>query len=259
MIKIFENKGIEVDFMPEVGKDREKSIVIDANSNEKRLKEEKNQLIEIDSKYYETEKLSNHDLDQAKSKLKNEQDRMDTLLNSFNLGFLQKNFETVNSTNQKLDKAKSLITENKGEEAITLLEECKTNLSFIVIKIKEMEEDNLISNLNSKNEIIKQMQDDYAETYSKNQNIKKESVKRNERIKIIDQEIESWKNLLNNSEKMSIELNERKNKQNLKLNELEKQPQTQAEKKGQISEKNLFNFLQITFISLYKSYFFSAS
>jgi len=35
---------------------------------------------------------------------------------------------------------------------------------------------------------------------------------------------------------MSIELNERKNKQNLKLIELEKQPQTQAEKKGQISE-----------------------
>ena len=59
------------------------------------------------------------------------------------------------------------------------------------------------------------MQDTYAETYSKNQNIKKESVKRNERIKVIDQEIDSWKNLLNNSEKMSIELNERKNKQNL--------------------------------------------
>jgi chromosome segregation protein len=35
---------------------------------------------------------------------------------------------------------------------------------------------------------------------------------------------------------MVIELNGRKNKQNLKLNELEKQPQTQAEKKGQISE-----------------------
>ena len=32
--------------------DREKSIVIDATSNEKRLKEEKNELIEIDSKYY---------------------------------------------------------------------------------------------------------------------------------------------------------------------------------------------------------------
>ena len=216
--------------------DREKSIVIDANSNEKRLKEEKNQLIEIDSKYYETEKLSNQDLERAKSKLKSEQDRMDILLESLNLEFLQKNSEIVNSTNEQLDKAKSLIAENKGEEAIAVLEECKTSLSFINMKIKEIEGDNLISNLDSKNEIIKQMQESYAETYSKNQNIKKESVKRNERIKIIDQEIESWKNLLNNSEKMSIELNERKNKQNLKLNELEKQPQTQAEKKGQISE-----------------------
>ena len=216
--------------------DREKSIVIDANSNEKRLKEEKNQLIEIDSKYYETEKLSNQDLERAKSKLKSEQDRMDILLESLNLEFLQKNSEIVNSTNEQLDKAKSLIAENKGEEAIAVLEECKTSLSFINMKIKEIEGDNLISNLDSKNEIIKQMQEGYAETYSKNQNIKKESVKRNERIKIIDQEIKSWKNLLNNSEKMSIELNERKNKQNLKLNELEKQPQTQAEKKGQISE-----------------------
>ena len=216
--------------------DREKSIVIDANSNEKRLKEEKNQLIEIDSKYYETEKLSNQDLVEAKSKLKNEQDKMDHLLENFNLEFLQKNFETVNSTSEKLDNAKNLIAENKGEEAMVILEECKTNLSFMIMKIKEIEGNSVISNLNSKNEIIKQMQDGYAETYSKNQNIKKESVKRNERIKIIDQEIESWKNLLNNSEKMSIELNERKNKQNLKLNELEKQPQTQAEKKGQISE-----------------------
>ena len=47
---------------------REKGIVIDANSNEKRLKEEKNELIEIDSKYYETEKQSNEDLFSAKRK-----------------------------------------------------------------------------------------------------------------------------------------------------------------------------------------------
>ena len=47
--------------------DREKGIVIDANSNEKRLKEERNELIEIDSKYFETEKMSNDDLDTAKN------------------------------------------------------------------------------------------------------------------------------------------------------------------------------------------------
>ena len=216
--------------------DREKSIVIDANSNEKRLKEEKNQLIEIDSKYYETEKLSNQDLDQAISNLKNQQVQMDNMLESLNLEFLQKNAEIVNLIQDRLLKAKSLIAENKGQEATVILEECETSLSFISMKMKELEGKNLISDLNSRNKIIKQMQDDYAENYSKNQNIKQESIKRNERIKIIDQEIESWKNLLNNSEKMSIELNERKNKQILKLSELEKQPQTQAEKKGQISE-----------------------
>ena len=216
--------------------DREKSIVIDANSNEKRLKEEKNQLIEIDSKYYETEKISNEDLELAKSKLKNEQNRMDALLETFNIEFLQNNIQNFSLMIENLDKEKILLSESKVEEATNILDECKTNLSFISMKMKDIQNDNLISNLSSKNEIIKKMQDGYAETYSKNQNIKKESVKRNERIKIIDQEIVSWKNLLNNSEKMSIELNERKNKQNLKLNELEKQPQTQAEKKGQISE-----------------------
>ena len=41
--------------------DREKSIVIDANSNQKRLNDENDKLVEIDSKYYETEKKSDQD------------------------------------------------------------------------------------------------------------------------------------------------------------------------------------------------------
>jgi len=156
---------------------REKGIVIDANSNEKRLKEEKNDLIEIDSKYYETEKQSNEDLNNAKNKLKLE-----------------------------IDKVKELIRLQKNEEAIIVLDNCK-----VIIE-------------------------EYADSYSKNQNIKKESVKRNERINIIDKEIESWKNLLSNSEKMVTELSERKNKLNLQLERLDNQPKLQAEKKGQISE-----------------------
>ena len=216
--------------------DREKSIIIDANSNEKRLKEEKSELIEMDSKYYETEKLSNQDLELAKSKLKNEQERMDVLLENFNSDILQKNIETINTAKEQLEKAKILISENNSKDAIVFLEECKISLSFLSIKIKDIESNDLISTLTSKNELIKKLQDDYAENYSKNQNIKRESVKRNERIKIIDKEIESWRNLLNNSEKMVHELNDRKNKQNLKLNDLEEQPQAQAEKKGQISE-----------------------
>ena len=216
--------------------DREKSIVIDANSNEKRLKEEKNDLIETDSKYYETEKLSNIDLEKAKLKLKTEQDRMDALLKNFNSEVLQKNNETINAVKDQIEKAKSLISENKNDEALKILDESKINLSYLNMKFKDIENNELVKTLISKNDQIKTLQEDYAETYSKNKNIKKESIKRSERIKIIDQEIDSWRNLLNNSEKMVIELNERKNKHTIKLNELEKQPQSQAEKKGQISE-----------------------
>ena len=63
--------------------DREKSIVIDANSNEKRLKEEKKDLIEIDSKYFDTEKKSNEDLDNAKSALKKEQEMVENIIGQF--------------------------------------------------------------------------------------------------------------------------------------------------------------------------------
>ena len=62
--------------------DREKSIVIDATSNEKRLKEEKNDLIEIDSKYYDTEKKSSEDLDTTKNTLKGEIDKIKELINA---------------------------------------------------------------------------------------------------------------------------------------------------------------------------------
>ena len=61
----------------------------------------------------------------------------------------------------------------------------------------------------------------------------KRSVKRNERIKTIETEIESWKNLLSNSEKMVNELSDRKNKLKVQLEQLENQPRSQAERKGQ--------------------------
>ena len=156
---------------------REKSIVIDANSNEKRLKEEKHELIEIDSKYYDTEKQSNEDLEAAKNKL-----------------------------NLEIDKVKELINAQRSNDAITVLDNCKAII------------------------------EEYANSFSKNQNIKKESTKRKERINNIDTEIESWRNLLVNSEKMIIQLGSRKEKLNVRLSELEKKPNLNAEKKGQISE-----------------------
>ena len=117
-----------------------------------------------------------------------------------------------------------------------MLDECQISLSLLIQNIAGDEDNNKISKINSKNENIKELQEAYAGSYSKNQSIKQESLKRNERIKTIEIEIESWKNLLTNSEKMVNQLDERKNKLLNKLTELEKQPQTQAEKKGQVSE-----------------------
>ena len=216
--------------------DREKSIVIDANSNEKRLKEEKNELIEVDSKYYETEKKSNEDLEIAKNKLKDEQDKVDQILSTFNLDNLKKNINVINKVIEDIIKIKNLIDEQKISDAQSLLEECQINLSFLIQKINDKDDEIKISKIGSKNEDIKKLQENYADNYSKNQGIKKESIKRNERIKTIETEIESWKNLLSNSERMVNQLNDRKNKLLNKLSELEKQPQSQAEKKGQISE-----------------------
>ena len=216
--------------------DREKSIVIDANSNEKRLKEEKNDLIEIDSKYYETEKLSNKDLEIAKAKLKNEQEKVDIILEAFNSENLKKYINVINEIKDNIIKAKNCIDEQKTNDAQILLDECQISLSLLIQNIAGDEDNNKISKINSKNENIKELQETYADSYSKNQSIKQESLKRNERIKTIEIEIKSWKNLLTNSEKMANQLDERKNKLLNKLTELEKQPQTQAEKKGQVSE-----------------------
>ena len=158
-------------------KDREKSIIIDANSNEKRLREENDELINLESKYYETEKQSNIDLNSIKTHLQSE-----------------------------IDKVKELIKLNKNNEAINLLSQCRVLI------------------------------EEYADSYSKNQNIKKESIKRSQRMKIIETEVETWKNLLRKSEKMILEFEEREKKYIDKLKELENLPQSQAEKKGKISE-----------------------
>ena len=157
--------------------EREKNIILEATSNEKRLKEEKNELIEIDSKYYDTEKKSSEDLNVTKNRLTAE-----------------------------IDKVKELVNAQKNDEAIAVLDNFKT-----IIEV-------------------------YADSYSKNQNIKNESIKRKERISTIDTEIESWKNLKFNSEKMSKELRERIGKVKNDLENIIKLPEEISIKKGRLMQ-----------------------
>jgi chromosome segregation protein len=216
--------------------DREKGIVIDANSNEKRLKEEKNELIKIDSRYFETEKLSNEDLENAKNKLKEEQKSIDEIINIFANGNINIGEGPIKNVRNSINRVKELINNNEVNQALTLLDRCQIELDEFLNNLKDEESKKKLLNINEKNENIRILQEDYADSFSKNQSIKKESIKRNERIKTIEIEIESWKNLLSNSEKMVRELSERKNKLLSQLNDLNQQPQIQAEKKGQISE-----------------------
>ena len=157
--------------------EREKNIILEATSNAKRLREEKTELIEIDSKYYDTEKKSSEDLNVTKNRLTAE-----------------------------IDKVKELVKANKNDDAIAVLDNFKA-----IIEV-------------------------YADSYSKNQNIKNESIKRKERINAIETEIESWKNLKFNSEKMSKELNIRIANVKTDLENIVKLPEELAEKKGRLSQ-----------------------
>jgi len=216
--------------------DREKGIVIDANSNEKRLKEEKNELIEIDSKYFETEKLSNEDLEKAKDQLKDEQKAVDVIIDIFANGNINISIDPIKEVINTIEKIKGLINSNETNQALTLLDRTKIELNNFLSNLANDESKNKLTDINQKNDNIKLLQEKYADSFSKNQSIKKESIKRNERIKSIETEVESWKNLLLNSQKMFAELTERKNKLLSQLNERDQQPKIQAEKKGQITE-----------------------
>ena len=216
--------------------DREKGIVIDANSNEKRLKEEKSELIEIDSKYFETEKLSNEDLEKAKNQLNEEQKAVDEIIEIFANGNINISIDPIKDVINTIEKIKELINSNEANQALTLLDRTKMELNNFLNNLANDESKSKLTDIDEKNSNIKLLQEKYADSFSKNQSIKKESIKRNERIKAIESEVESWKNLLSNSQKMVTELTERKNKLLSQLNERDQQPKAQAEKKGQATE-----------------------
>ena len=215
---------------------RENGIIIDAKSNEKRLKEEKSDLIEIDSKYFETEKLSNEDLENAKNELEREQKEVDEVVNNLADDTIKISIGPIKNVKNSISRAKELIDSNEINQAVTLLDRCNMELDNFINDLKNEKSRTELLSVNEKSQNIKILQEKYADAYSKNQSIKNESVKRNERIKTIETEIESWKNLLSNSEKMVNELTERKNKLSKQLNDLENQPRVQAERKGQITE-----------------------
>ena len=167
--------------------EREKSISLDADLNEKRISKEKEDLLNTENKLLEVETTSSKELLSSKSHLNQLQNQLDLMLDQI---------------------------EKDIDKDIKLSKETFKNLKQLVKKIT-------IS------------QEDYAEKYGKNKSIESDSIKRKERIKNISIELENWRNLKTNSEKMISELNDRKNKIELELGDNQKNPERIATSKGQ--------------------------
>ena len=167
--------------------EREKSISLDADLNEKRISKEKEELLKTESELAKAETNSSKELKESKSQLDN----------------LQLQLEDI------LDKIEKDIDANKKLTKKVFIE-----LKQIVKKITSSQEE-------------------YAERYGKDKSIQSDSIKRKERIKNIDIELENWRNLKSNSEKMIFELTDRKKKFQIEINDNQKNPERIATSKGQ--------------------------
>jgi len=171
--------------------EREKSISLDADLNEKRISKEKKELLKTENELLQVETSSSKELKDSKFQLDDLLSRLDEMLDKIE---------------KDIDEGKKLTKKIFGE------------LKQLVKKITSSQEE-------------------YAEKFGKDKSIQSDSIKRKERIKNIDVELENWINLKSNSEKMISELSSRKNKIQLELLDNKKDPERIATSKG----KNLQN------------------
>ena len=217
--------------------EREKNIISDAQSNEKRLNEEKNSLIDTEKKYYDLEKQTQLDLQIATEELKKEQDKLERISKNLSLNSQGKEFiNYLNNINQNLENAKIYLENNENKKALDAIDNIILSVKNETKKFKTATEKNSINEITELTNKIKLSQEKYASALSKHHSIQTETVRRQARIKNIDIEIQNWKNLKFNSEKMTKELLNRINKIKVEIENIAKLPETIAIKKGQLME-----------------------
>ena len=217
--------------------EREKNIISDAQSNEKRLNEEKNDLIDTEKKYYDLEKQTQLDLQIATEELKKEQDKLERISKNLSLNSQGKEFiNYLNNINQNLENAKIYLENNENKKALDAIDNIILSVKNETKKFKTVTEKNSINEITELTNKIKLSQEKYASALSKHHSIQTETVRRQARIKNIDIEIQNWKNLKFNSEKMAKELLSRVDKIKVEIEIIAKLPETIAIKKGQLME-----------------------
>ena len=217
--------------------EREKNIISDAQSNEKRLNEEKNDLIDTEKKYYDLEKQTQLDLQIATEELKKEQDKLEIISKNLSLNSQSKEFiNYLNNINLNLENTKIYLENNENKKALDAIDNIILSVKDETKKFKTATEKNSINEITELTNKIKLSQEKYASALSKHHSIQTETVRRQARIKNIDIEIQNWKNLKFNSEKMAKELLSRVDKIKVEIEIIAKLPETIAIKKGQLME-----------------------
>ena len=217
--------------------EREKNIIFEAQSNEKRLEEEKNALIDTEKKYYDLEKKTEVDFHIATKELKNEQDALEEITKNLTLNIEEKNFISyLNNLNKNLENAKAQIDNNESIKAKDTINNIINSIKNETSRLSGKTTNNKIDKITNLTSKIKISQEKYASALSKHESIKTETIKRKERINNIETEIQNWKKLKFNSEKMSNELHARAGKIKIELENAYKLPETIAIKKGQLMQ-----------------------
>ena len=217
--------------------EREKNIILEAKSNEKRLDEEKNVLIDTEKKYYDFEKQTENDLQIATGELKKEQDSLEKISKELIFSSnIDQDLTALKDSLSYLEKSQEYINNGNIDKASNFINKTKDNLKIIISGLENQVSKNTLDEFNELNNKIKISQEKYANAFSKNQSIKADSIKRQERIKNIDIEIQNWKNLKFNSEKMSKELDKRIEEIKIDLENIFKLPEQVAINKGQLMQ-----------------------
>ena len=221
----------------EIDTEREKNIILEAKSNEKRIDEEKNSLIDTEKKYYDLEKQTENDLQIATQKLKKEQDELEEITKNLSLNNKEKSFlQYLDQINNNLNDANSKLASKEYDNARKMIDNVLASIKDESYKIKSSSDEGKLYIITALTNTIKFAQEKYASALSKHESIKTETIKRKERIKNIEVEIQNWKNLKFNSEKMFDELRTRINKIQNELENISKLPEAIAIKKGQLMQ-----------------------
>ena len=217
--------------------EREKNIIFEAQSNEKRLNEEKNTLIDTEKKYYDLEKQTENDLQIATENLKKEQNRLEEITKSLSANSSNKNFiNCLNNINQNLENTRKYLESDEKNNALEIINNTISLVEKETKKFESIVTKTTVENITELTTRMKFVQEKYASALSKHESIKTETIKRQERIKNIDIEIQNWKNLKFNSEKMFKELHGRMDKIKVDLENIDKLPELIAIKKGKLMQ-----------------------